>query len=161
GSQVKHLGTPSVNVMFRGTKIAPHPLLADDVVQAVGEPLVAIVAEDAATARDAAELVEVEYEPLPAVVDVEAAQREDAPVIHGGLGTTRALSGTWRSGDVAAAFASAARVVTVRVDQPRLAAVPMEPRTVLARYQSATDELTVWLATQAPFRARAEIASIT
>ena len=161
GSQVKHLGQPSVNVMFRDTRIAPHPLLAHGTVHAAGEPLVAIAAESAAAARDAADLIEVEYEALPAVVDPEAAQRPGAMVVHPELGTNRALVGTWRSGDVAAAFASAARVVALSVDQARLAAVPLEPRSVLARYHAAADELTVWLATQVPFRARAELASIT
>jgi carbon-monoxide dehydrogenase large subunit len=160
GADVKHLGQPSVNAFFPDMKIAPYPLLADGAVRFVGEPIAAVVADSVAAGRDAAELIEIDYEPLPAVVDAETAQGAKAPIVHESLGTNRALAGSWRAGDAAAAFASAARVVSVSVDQTRVAAVTMEPRGCMARYDVAADELTVWLTTQAPFRARGEIASV-
>ena len=157
---IKHLGQPAANAFFPDMKIAPFPLLADGAVRFVGEPIVAIVAESLPEARDAADLVDIEYEPLAAVLDAESAQAAAAPIVHQSLGTNRAIAGAWRAGDAAAAFAAAARVVTVSVDQTRVAAVTMEPRGCMARYDTAADELTVWLGTQAPFRARGEIASV-
>jgi carbon-monoxide dehydrogenase large subunit len=126
----------------------------------VGEPVAAVVARTAAAARDAAERVRVEYDRLPAVVDAEAALADGAPLVHPALGTNRAFGAVWRAGDVAAARASAARVVRLRVEQPRLAAVPLEPRTILADWDAAAGELTVWTSTQVPFRVRAELALI-
>jgi carbon-monoxide dehydrogenase large subunit len=159
-ADVRHLGAFAVNPFFADMKVAPPPLLADGVVRAVGEPVAAVVAVSAALARDAADRVTVDYALRPPVVDVEAALAPGAPVIHPGLGTNRAFAGTWRTGDMAAARAAAARVVRLRVDQARLAAVPLEPRTVLAEWEPAAGELTVWTSTQAPFRARAELARI-
>ena len=157
---IKHLGQPSVNAFFPDMKIAPFPLLAGDAVRFVGEPMLAIVAETLPAARDAADLVEIEYEPLAAVVDAESAQAATAPIVHESLGTNRALAAAWRAGDAATAFASAPHVVRVSVDQTRVAAVTMEPRGCLARYDTAAEELTVWLTTQVPFRARGEIAAV-
>lgn len=76
------------------------------------------------------------------------------------MGTNCAFAAVWRSGGLAAARASAARAVRLRVEQPRLAAVPLEPRTALAEWDAAAGELTVWTSTQAPFRARSELARI-
>jgi len=107
---IKHLGQPAANAFFPDMKIAPFPLLADGAVRFVGEPIVAIVAESLPAARDAADLVDIEYEPLAAVLDAESAQAAAAPIVHESLGTNRAIAGAWRAGDAAAAFAAAARV---------------------------------------------------
>lgn len=160
GPDVRTLGSPSVNTFFPGTKAAPHPILADGVVHAVGEPVVAIAAETKAQARDAAELVEVDYEPLPPLVTPEDALGASAPTLYPSIAENCAFANTWRAGDVAAAFAGSHRVVKLRVEQTRLSSVHLEPRAALATYDAATDELTVWLSTQAPFRERAELASI-
>jgi carbon-monoxide dehydrogenase large subunit len=140
-------------------KVPPHPILADGVVCAVGMALAAVVAESPYQARDATELIEVDYEPLPPVVDPEAALAPDAPVLFPDLGTNRSFTHSWRHGDPEAAFASADRVVHLRVVQQRLASVALEPRGILASFDRATEELTVWTSTQAPFRMRAEIAT--
>ncbi len=161
GADVRHLGAPSVNTFFPGTtRVAPHPILADGVVRAVGEPVAAVAAETAAAARDAAELVEVEYEPRPPLLTAEEALAAGAPALYPGIEGNRAFAHTWRSGDVEAAFAGAHRVVGLRVAQTRLGAVPLEPRAALAVYDPAADELTVWLSTQVPFRVRSELARI-
>ncbi|MCL6641109.1 MAG: xanthine dehydrogenase family protein molybdopterin-binding subunit, partial [Candidatus Rokubacteria bacterium] len=157
---VRHLGQPSVNPFFPEMKIAPHPLLADGVVRAVGEPVAAVAAETAAAARDAAERVRVEYERRPAVVDAEAALGDEALVMYPELGTNRAFSAVWRVGDMATARATAARAIRLRVEQARLAAVPLEPRAILAEWDGAAGELTVWTSTQVPFRVRSELALV-
>jgi carbon-monoxide dehydrogenase large subunit len=160
GADVRGLGAPSVNTFFPGTKTAPHPILADGAVHAVGEPVAAIAAETSAQARDAAELVEVEYEPLPALVRPEDALAPGAPILYDAVPDNCAFAHAWKVGDVAAAFGGAHRVVKLRVEQTRLSSVHLEPRAALATYDGATGELTVWLSTQAPFRERAELASI-
>src|SRR5207245_2834556 len=81
-------------------------------------------------ARDAADLIEVEYESLPAVSDPERALGPGAPLVHPEFGTNQAFSFPMKGGDVNAAFARAAHVARVRVEHNRLAGAPMEPRGV-------------------------------
>ena len=121
---------------------APHPLLARADVRYAGQPVAAVVAETRALAEDAAELVEVDYEPLDAVADPRAAE----PLLR------------WerRGGDVAGAFAAAARVVRTDHVIPRVAAVPMETRGALATLDG--EELTVWSSSQGAHRPRAQLA---
>jgi aerobic carbon-monoxide dehydrogenase large subunit len=111
-------------------------------------------------ARDAAELIEVEYEPLPPIADPERGLEPGAPLSHPELGTNQAFSWPMKGGDVEGAFARASRVVKVRLDHGRLAGVPMEPRGVLARYDAGPEELTLWLTTQNPFLSRADLAAV-
>src|SRR6059036_4034376 len=143
-----------------GLKQAPCPYLAGGVVDSTGVPVAAIVAESAALARDAAELIEVDYEPLPPIADPERGLETGAALAHTELGTNQAFSWPLKGGDVDGAFGRAALVVKVRLDHNRLAGVPMEPRGVVARYDAGTGELTLWLTTQNPFTTRADLASV-
>jgi carbon-monoxide dehydrogenase large subunit len=143
-----------------GLKQAACPYLAGPVVDCTGVPVAAVAAESAALARDAAELIEVEYEPVPPVADPERALEPGAPLVHGELGTNEAFRWPLRGGDVEGAFARAAHVVAVRLDHSRLAGAPMEPRGVLARHDPGSDELTLWLTTQNPFLSRADLAVV-
>lgn len=158
GAEVSHLGPLPVIRMIPSMKVPPHPILADSVVRATGVPVAAVVADDPSRARDASERIEVEYDPLPAVADPEAARGPGAPLLFSELGTNLSFTHTWREGDAEAAFAAADHVARLRIVQRRLAAVPLEPRSVLAHYDQALDELTVWTATQAPFLIRASLA---
>jgi len=135
-------------------KVPPFELLCRAVVRAVGMPVAAIVATSREAAVDAAQLVEVDYEPLPAVAEAEAALAPDAPLLYPELGSNVCYTLEVGHGDVAAAFAGAAHVTRLRVRFPRLAAVPLEPRGVVASYDPTTDELTIWATTQSPFRVR-------
>ncbi|MGH7326213.1 MAG: xanthine dehydrogenase family protein molybdopterin-binding subunit, partial [Candidatus Rokuibacteriota bacterium] len=159
GADVRDLKPLSVNMLFAGIKATRRPVLAEQVVRAVGEPVAAVVADTPASARDAAEMIDVHWEPLAAVADARASAGDGAPVLHPTLGANRAFDHAWRVGDVAGALTRAAHVARLRVHQARLAAVAMEPRSVLAVYDAHLDELTVWSSTQAPFRVRAEIAT--
>src|SRR5881397_3862310 len=143
-----------------GLKQAPCPYLAGGVVDSTGVPVAAIVAESAALARDAAELIEVDYEPLPPIADPERGLETGAALAHTELGTNQAFSWPLKGGDVDGAFGRAALVVKVRLDHNRLAGAPMEPRGVLARYDAGTGELTIWLTTQNPFLSRADLAAV-
>src|SRR5512134_93156 len=92
-------------------KEPPHPVLAKGKVRYVGDPVVLVIAETLAEARDAAEQVEVDYEVLPAVVDAVAALQAGAPQIHDEAPGNKCY--TWALGDQAAvdaAFAQAAHV---------------------------------------------------
>ena len=143
-----------------GLKQAPCPYLARDVVDSTGVPVAAVVAESAVQARDAADLIEVEYEPLPPISDPERGLESGAPLAHAELGTNQAFNWPLKGGDVEGAFGKAAHLVKVRLDHNRLAGVPMEPRGVLARYDAGSGELTVWLTTQNPFLSRADLAAV-
>src|SRR5206468_6011064 len=81
--------------------------LAVGKVRFVGEPVVAVVAETRELARDASELVEVEYEPLPALVDARQALGGDAPVLHDDAGGNLMWEGVYEWGDLDQAFAEA------------------------------------------------------
>ena len=151
--------TPFMAVL-PGLKSWPFQVIADRLVDATGVPVAVVVAESAALARDAADLIEVEYEPLPAVSDPERALAAGAPLVHPELGTNQAFSVPMKGRDVEAALARADHVVSVRVEHNRLAGAPMEPRGVTARHDRGTGELTVWLTTQNPFLARADLAAI-
>src|SRR6201997_4538738 len=85
--------------------------LAVGKVRFVGEPVVAVVAETRELARDASELVEVEYEPLTAIVDARKAQDGSAPVLHDEAGGNLMWHGVYEWGDLDAAFAEADKVV--------------------------------------------------
>ncbi|HEY7060551.1 MAG TPA: xanthine dehydrogenase family protein molybdopterin-binding subunit [Chloroflexota bacterium] len=140
-------------------RIPPFEPLAAGVARAVGAPVAAVVAEGRGAAPDAAALVDVAYEPLPAVADAEAALAEGAPLVYPEYGANRCYRLTCGSGDVGAAFAQAAHTASLSVRIPRVAPAPLEPRGVLAQYDAAADELTVWATTQTPHRTREWLAT--
>jgi len=159
-AELGSLGPLSFMSTIPGLKQVPCPYLARDVVDVTGVPVAAVVAESAVLARDATELIEVDYEPLPPIADPERGLEPGAALAHGELGTNQAFSWPLKGGDVDGAFGRAAHVVKVRLDHNRLAGAPMEPRAVLARYDPGSDELTVWLTTQNPFLSRADLAAV-
>jgi len=124
------------------------PVLASEVVRYVGEPLAVVVAGDPYLAEDAAELVDIDIEPGPAVLDARAAATPGAPELHPGGNV--AAEFTLGFGDVAAAFATAARVVQVELDIGRHGAVPLEPRTLLADPDPVTGALDIFGMTKVP-----------
>jgi carbon-monoxide dehydrogenase large subunit len=130
-------------------RMPPHYPLAADEVRFQGDGVAVVVAESRALAKDAAELVEVEYEPLPAVADVEKALEDGAPLVHADLGTNECYVWKLETGDVQAAIDAADVVVTRRYFQPRLIPNAIEPRAVLAQ-AGPSGELTLWSATQVP-----------
>ena len=137
-----------------------HPVLAGDKVCYVGQPVAIVVAEDQYVARDALELIQVDYELLPSVVDPLGALAADAPIVHQALGTNLALQTVNAGGDLDEAFALADHIVRQRFQVQRIAPAPMEPRGVLADYQSQGDLLTVWDSTQHPHEMREHIAHL-
>jgi aerobic carbon-monoxide dehydrogenase large subunit len=125
--------------------IAPHYPLANDRVRFVGEGIALVVAETQATAREAAELVEVEYEPLAASAEGVAATKPGAVQIWPEMASNVALDA--QVGDAAAtdaAFGRAAHVVRIETKVPRVTGVTMEVRTALAVCEPESGRITLY-----------------
>ncbi len=136
------------------------PALAIDRVRFVGEAIAAVIAETADQARDATEAIQVDFEDLPVVVGVVAATATDAPLIW--PEATGNIAARMRHGDAAAtdaAFGKAAHVVAHDIVNQRLAPTPMEPRSVQASYDAATDRITMRLSSQMPSGVRDSLCS--
>ncbi len=137
------------------------PVLLPDQVRCVGDRVAFVVAETEAQARDAADLIEVEYEPLEAVVDLEEACKPSSPKLwsenpNGNVGVTIAL------GDKAqtdAAFDKATHVVTLRMRNNRITASAIEPRAAVGAYDAANDSYTLHTTSQDPHGIRSKLAS--
>ena len=115
-------------------KMPPHYPLATDEARYQGDGVAVVVAESRALAKDAAELVEVDYEPLDAIADVEKALEDGAPLVARRISArTSATSGSSRPTTSRQAIDDADVVVTRRYFQPRLIPNAIEPRGVLAQ----------------------------
>ena len=128
---------------------APQPLIADSKVRFVGEPVALVVAETRAQALDAAELIGIDYEPLPAVTTGAQALAPGAPQISNEV--PRNVCIDWKTGDAAAveaAFARAAHVVSLSLDNHRIVTNPMEPRGAVGRYDPESRRYTLHVSSQ-------------
>nr|WP_281365637.1 xanthine dehydrogenase family protein molybdopterin-binding subunit [Nocardioides panzhihuensis] len=148
-------------------KTPPHPPIATDRVTFAGEIVAVVAARSAAAARDAAEMVEVDYEELPAVVSLEEAVKDEV-LAHPDLGTNKsalwvfdsAQAGTGGNVDEAIASAKSDGVVIERTyRQQRLIPAFMEPRSVVC--DPTGEQITVWSATQIPHILRFALAATT
>lgn len=133
-------------------KTPDHLVLAKDKVRYVGDGVAIVLAENRYQAQDAADLVKVEYEPLGAAVNPEEATHDDAPTVHDDVPNNIGFRWVVSSGDdeVEQAFANADVVVSERIIQQRLLPTAMEPRSALAQWNSATEEMTLWVTSQNP-----------
>ena len=130
-------------------KEPPHPVLALDKVRYVGDHVVMVVAETLEQAKNAAELVEVDYESLPAAVDVRDAK--GGPVLHDIAPDNNCYK--WAIGDkglVDEAFAQAAHVTKLDLINNRLVPNAMEPRAAIGSYSRANDDYTLYVSNQNP-----------
>jgi carbon-monoxide dehydrogenase large subunit len=129
-------------------------VLATDKVRFQGQEVAFVVAEDRYSARDALELINVEYEPLPIVIDATKALDRGAPVIRDDLeGKQDNHIFDWEAGDQAAtdaAFAQADVVVAQDMLYPRSHPAPLETCGAVADFNRVTGQLTVWTTSQAP-----------
>jgi aerobic carbon-monoxide dehydrogenase large subunit len=141
---------------------AYHPVLAMDRVRFVGEPVAMVVAETAAIAEDARELIEIEYRDLPAVASFEAAVKEGAPQLHADVPGNLAFE--YESGDeqaVAAAFTRARYVSKVTVESQRLVGNALEPRACLVAFDRASGRYAIHTPLQGVGGMRGQIAHVT
>ena len=133
----------------------PHTVLAQGKVTYVGDHVAMVVADTQAQARDAAELVNVDYEELPAVVSTGDADAAGAAQIHEVAANNTCFD--WELGDradVDAAFEGAVHVTTLELINNRLVPNAMEPRAAVGDYDRATDSLTLYTTSQNPHVAR-------
>ncbi len=130
-------------------KLVKHLPLATDRARYAGDGVAVVVAETRVAAKDAAELVQVDYEPIPSVTDVEAAVADGAPLVHDDAPGNQAYTWELVTGDVDKVFADAAVTVKERYRQQRLIPTAMEPRGVLCEVNAAGD-VTVITSTQGP-----------
>src|SRR5262249_1883863 len=138
-------------------KVPDHRVLATSKVYWVGHPVAVVIAENKYIARDAVDLINVDYEELPPVLDEEKAADPKSPVIHEQFGSNIAYKLTAGEGDIEAALKSADKIVKQKILHRRLAPIAMEPRGVLARYYPGEQELTLWSSSQIPHLARTQL----
>ncbi len=150
-----------VNLPNSNQKTPNHPAMAIDRVRHVGEIVAAVVAKDRATAKDALDLIQVEYDPLPAVVDARKATQPGAPLVHSDIENNLAFTWNLQTGDLDKAFSEADVIVRQELVNQRLIPNAMEPRAVVASYDAATGELTLWDTDQNPHLIRLLLCLIT
>ena len=135
---------------LQGMKSAPQYALAMDRACWQGEPVVAIVAETRVQAEDALQYLQVDWEPLVPVVDTETALDASTPLIHPELGDNLCFTRSLDTGGVDQAFADAAVVEEATFVFGRHTGVTLEPRSMVAHFQSAEGKLVVYHSHQAP-----------
>src|SRR5438874_5340221 len=128
--------------------------LAEGKVRFYGDPVAVVIADDLYTARDARDLIEVDYEPLPAAIDVEKAMQPNAPLLYEEFGTNVAFGMHPPTEEIDKVFeqtkADGGIIVKTRLYNQRLAPASMETRGVVAEYRKAGKTLTVWSSSQIP-----------
>lgn len=136
-------------------KAPDRPILADGRVRYVGEPVAAIVAETLAQARDAAELIDIDYDERPVVADMNAALADGAPLVFDDIPNNLLVH--WTMGDkdtTDATFAKADKVVSIDLINNRIAPTAIEPRGALAEYNADKDRYTLTTGSQGSHKLR-------
>ncbi len=151
---------PVTNIDGTPRAETPRPVLARERVRHVGDPVALVVAETLAQAKDAAELITIEYEPLPAVVDTRGATQAGVPRVWDhiagnqcfdiGAGSDKAV--------VDAAIARAAHVTRLDLINNRVIANPIEPRAALADFDSVSGRSTLYTPSQGPHFIHGQVA---
>jgi len=129
-----------------------HPVLAEGKVHHVGDPVAMVIAETAAQARDAAEMIVMDIEELPPVVNMKDAVTAGSPLVFDEIGTNVCFDWTFGTpqAETDAVFASAAHVTTLDLVNQRLVANPMEPRVALGEYDPITELHSLFTTSQNP-----------
>ncbi|MGE5513801.1 MAG: xanthine dehydrogenase family protein molybdopterin-binding subunit [Bacteroidota bacterium] len=136
-------------------KAGPHPALAQGKVRYVGDHVAVVIAETLAEAKDAAELVAVDYDVLAPCIDLAKAQSPGQPQVHAEAPNNTVYA--WHLGDKAAvdaAFAQAKHVTKIDLINNRLIPNAMEPRAAIGEYDSGQDAFTLYTTSQNPHVAR-------
>ena len=153
-----------------GLKLRDLPILAREQVRFVGEKVAAVAAVDEETAREAVELIDVEYEELPGLTDVKEAMKEGSVLVHENLhayaglpkpvkNTNIFLHETYAKGDSAQGFAQADMVFEHTFTTPEVHQGYMETHAALVDI-SGDGSITVWSSDKVPFRVRSLMAEI-
>ena len=148
---------PIRDMIFREATQVP---LVKDKVRHLGEPIAMVVAESRYIAEDAMDDIVVDLEPLPAVTNLEDALRPDAPRIHDQFDSNLAAHVIQSKGNYSKAAARAHTVISRKLHYDRGIAGAIENRSVVADWNAATEELTIWDTTQAPIPIRNGLAGM-
>lgn len=144
-------------------KEPPHPLMVKDKVRHVGDAVAMVIAESREAARDAADLVHVDYEELPAVVNAAEAVKDGAPLVHDDVPNNMCYD--WELGnpkaEVDAAIESAHHVTTLEFVNQRVAPNAIEPRAAIGHYEAARDHYTLYTTSQNPHLTRLLLSAFT
>lgn len=144
-------------------KEPPHPLLVRDKARHVGDAVAIVIAEDRETARDAADLVQVDYEELPAVVNAAEAVKDGAPQVHDEAPNNMCYD--WELGnpkaEVDAAMDAAHHITTLDITNQRVTPNAIEPRAAIGHYEAARDHFTLYTTSQNPHLTRLLLCAFT
>ncbi len=160
GEDTASVGPVPTGVSLPGLKVPAHRVLATDRVYYVGHAVAVVVATDKYIARDAADLIEVDYDPTQAVADPEKALAPGAPLVHPEYESNIAFTYSHENGEVDKAFREADVIVKQRIVSQRLIPTAMETRGVVADYKAGDDALTIHTSTQIPHLARTLLAGM-
>jgi carbon-monoxide dehydrogenase large subunit len=160
GEDTKNVGPVPCGASLPGLRVPHHHILATERVYFVGHPVAVVVARDRYLARDAADLIEVDYDVLPAVADPEKAIAPGAPPVHPEWPDNTAFTFHQEGGDVDTAFAGADVVVKQRITSQRLIPMAMETRGVVAEWRGADRQLNLYTSTQIPHLVRTMVAGM-
>ena len=151
GEEVKELTQPFFQIAPEPGGLIAEYCLAVDKVRYQGDAVAVVLAESRDIARDAAELVEVEYEPLPAVVDSISAAAPDAPLLHEAVGSNVVWHGVYDYGDVDWALAEADHVVKIdRLYFHRFSSTPLECNAAVVNWDGGTGVIDILSNNQMP-----------
>ncbi len=131
-------------------KIPKYLPIAFDKVRYVGDPVAVVVAETEYQAKDALELIDVEYDPLPAIVNQEDATKSGAPILYEDVPNNVAFNWKLSGGDIKKAFKDADVVISHKFVNQRLQPTAIETRAVVAEYHPGSDDITIWITSQNP-----------
>ncbi len=137
-----------------------HPVLAQEMVYYVGQPVAVVVAEQLRQAVDAAECIDIDYVPLPALTDPREALTPGQAVLHPGMQSNLAMRVRNGQGQMADVRSKADRLLYSSFESPRVSALPLENRGIVASYSEDDDRLTVWASTQVPYRIRTHLEEV-
>ncbi|PYT24929.1 MAG: carbon monoxide dehydrogenase [Acidobacteria bacterium] len=160
GKDIEAVGPVPCGASLPGLRVPAHSILAKDRVYYVGHPVAVAVATDRYIARDAIDLIEVDYEPLQAVSDPEKALEPGAPAVHPEWPDNTAFTFHQEGGEPEKAFKEAEVVVKQRITSQRLVPTSIETRGVVADYRSAEKNLTLYSSTQIPHLLRTLVAQM-
>ena len=131
-------------------KEPPHPLLVADKARYMGDAVAVVIAETKEIARDAGDIVEVEYEELPAVADAKKATEPGAPLVHDDAPNN--LCFDWELGnpkaEVNEAMSKAHHITTLEFTNQRVIPNAIEPRSAIGHYEEANDKYTLYTTSQ-------------
>jgi aerobic carbon-monoxide dehydrogenase large subunit len=160
GEDTRHVGPVPCGASLPGLRIPHHHILATGRVYFVGHPVAVVVARDKYVARDAADLVEVDYDVLDAVADPMKAIAPGAPAVHPEWPGNVSFNYHQEGGEVDRAFSEADVIVKQRITSQRLVPNAMETRGVVAEWRAADRQLNLYSSTQIPHLLRTLVAGM-